>query len=110
MTIKEILDKFSETEQSCDGCRFQCEADVGCVYGEIACALIECEADQWVSVEERLPEQGIRVLICVGVAAFEGFRVGENWYRNSGVQVEDLFDDPVTHWRHLPEPPEEKKP
>jgi len=64
----------------------------------------------WISVEERLPESGERVLIM-----FKPFEDDENisigWLTKSGF---DCYDDSVyffrsvTHWMPLPEPPKEE--
>lgn len=65
--------------------------------------LIEiAQFDEWISVAEKLPEQGKKVLVSGGVACMrEGV-----WY--TGME-EPLFQRPiqwkVTHWMPLPNPP-----
>lgn len=62
------------------------------------------EKQQWISVTERLPAEGMRVL-----AASEGVFSGEAylscegvWMRSYGVVWVSLVDMPVTHWMPLP--------
>lgn len=66
------------------------------------------EKQQWISVTERLPAEGMRVL-----AASEGVFSGEAylscegvWMRSYGVVWVSLVDMPVTHWMPLPYKPE----
>ena len=65
------------------------------------------EKQQWISVTERLPAEGMRVL-----AASEGVFSGEAylscegvWMRSYGVVWVSLVDMPVTHWMPLPYKP-----
>lgn len=65
------------------------------------------EKHQWISVTERLPAAGMRVL-----AASEGVFSGEAylscegvWMRSYGVVWVSLVDMPVTHWMPLPYKP-----
>lgn len=67
------------------------------------------EASEWVSVEDRLPEERIPVLACCR----KGLILVSSWFcwfpeRGDSplwhnVLVRDYGD--VTHWRHLPKPP-----
>ena len=66
------------------------------------------EKPQWISVTERLPAEGMRVL-----AASEGVFSGEAylscegvWMRSYGVVWVSVVDVPVTHWMPLPDKPE----
>lgn len=66
------------------------------------------EKRQWISVTERLPAEGMRVL-----AASEGVFSGEAylscegvWMRSYGVVWVSVVDVPVTHWMPLPDNPE----
>lgn len=64
---------------------------------------------KWISVEDRLPEEGISVLYyfgCVGVHKGKYKKNGRSniFYGNSGFLTDD-----VTHWMPLPEPPKENK-
>ena len=58
---------------------------------------------KWISVEERLPPCGERVLITEGSAVFEAYlSISNKWVRNGIGWMEC-----VTHWMPLPEPPKE---
>lgn len=66
------------------------------------------EKQQWISVTERLPAEGMRVL-----AASEGVFSGEAylsckgvWMRAYDVVWVPLVDMPVTHWMPTPDAPE----
>ena len=63
---------------------------------------------EWISVIDRLPALGERVLLCVG-----GTFVGEGWWRENQtwmryddlLPIEEIFHKPVTHWMPHPAPP-----
>lgn len=64
-------------------------------------AIIDAQptVDGWISVDERLPEKGVKVLIC-----------WDTGYVNIGDRFlicQYLNDKEITHWMPLPEPPEE---
>lgn len=66
---------------------------------------------EWVSVNDRLPEKGERVLICTNLPfVCEGYLGRENnrFVRNNTYIVESSLGK-VTHWQPLPEPPKEDK-
>lgn len=59
----------------------------------------------WVSVEDRLPKYGERVLITEGHAVFEAsLSISHKWVR-CGIG----WAEGVTHWMPLPEPPTEEE-
>lgn len=65
------------------------------------------EQRRWISVTERLPAEGMRVL-----AASEGVFSGKAylscegvWMRSYGVVWVSVVDVPVTHWMPLPDSP-----
>ena len=78
-------------------------------YTGLYCPSFEPKQSEWISVEERLPEKGQKVLVRgvkngMQIGAFRGIPVSERselwwWKKNT------LLD--VTHWMPLPEPPKE---
>lgn len=57
---------------------------------------------KWISVEDRLPEVGKRVLV---YSFFDGMNVG--WVQSDGrFTVKTPYPDRPTHWMPLPTPPE----
>lgn len=63
---------------------------------------------EWISVEDRLPEDRIDVLVCMNggkeVAVITGVAfIGDNgnWFDYHNFQLRS-----ITHWQPLPEPPE----
>ena len=66
------------------------------------------EQPRWISVTERLPTEGERVLAATeGVFSGEAYLSCEGvWMRSYGVVWVSLADIPVTHWMPLPDAPE----
>lgn len=69
------------------------------------------ERDRWISVDERLPKYGERVLVFGGVTMYVAYYDknrydGESWHK---LNSKSHYCNP-THWRPLPEPPKEDKP
>lgn len=69
---------------------------------------------RWIPVGERLPEEGVRVLVC-NIYGGSLPNQGDTGYVVDNGVIEDeewcIPDDPffhVTHWMPLPEPPEVK--
>lgn len=93
--------------------------------GEIVCYdtlklaaadLIECltaenvalreKVPQWISVEDRHPKTGTRVLATDGVFVGEAYRTSaDTWRRYDGIAMRDCIGSVVTHWMPLPEAP-----
>lgn len=66
------------------------------------------EKNRWISVEERLPEEGGRYLCNVKSFAFRGsFYQAILRYDKYGFVEGHIYTDDVTHWRPLPEEPKE---
>ena len=66
---------------------------------------------EWISVEERLPEENGRYLVCVNVShlAFTNLTIIAvmEYGKKHGFYLYSE-DEPVTHWMPLPEPPKMK--
>lgn len=59
--------------------------------------------NEWVSVEERLPEEKQRVIVrCERVGTSVGWILWGNWMTDIGPDA-----GKVTHWMHLPKSPKE---
>ena len=58
----------------------------------------------WISVNERLPEAGRRVIVCRRDGKVEQgiFLKAGGWWKVFGANTKD-----VTHWMDMPEPPKE---
>ena len=63
--------------------------------------------NEWVSVEERLPEPGERVLATDGIFVGEAYRSSANsWFRHTGFPWRDgVTGRTVRFWMPLPAPP-----
>ena len=71
-------------------------------------AVLREKVPQWISVEERRPEPGKRVLATDGVFVGEAYRTSaDTWRRYDGIAMRDCIGSIVTHWMPLPEAPEE---
>ena len=71
-------------------------------------AALREKVPQWVSVEERRPEPGKRVLATDGVFVGEAYRTSaDTWRRYDGIAMRDCLGSIVTHWMPLPGAPEE---
>lgn len=63
---------------------------------------------QWISVKDRLPMPGERVLATDGVFVGEAYKTSANtWRRYDGVAMRDCLGSVVSHWMPMPEPPKE---
>jgi hypothetical protein len=70
---------------------------------------------EWISVKERMPEEGKRVLVyrpdLKVVLICEYYKVSQNWRDCGEWHGDDDYDFHIqygTHWMPLPEPPEGK--
>lgn len=62
--------------------------------------------NEWISVEDRLPEFDERVFVTDGFYVGEGYiNPSAQWFRSNGFQR--LSD--ITHWMPLPAPPEKEE-
>lgn len=70
-------------------------------------AALREKVPQWISVEERRPEPGKRVLATDGIFVGEAYRTSaDTWRRYDGIAMRDCLGSIVTHWMPLPEAPE----
>ena len=61
---------------------------------------------QWISVDDRHPKPGTRVLATDGVFVGEAYRTSaDTWRRYDGIAMRDCIGSVVTHWMPLPEAP-----
>ena len=124
MTDKEIVQTLrccanGESEEcpftekyGCDGCSKVSADLIERLTAENA-ALRE-KVPQWISVEDRLPEPGVPVLVnyigtdelphADGVVAWTDW--GALWWEGSLADSEDEVTVPITHWMPLPGAPE----
>lgn len=64
---------------------------------------LETQVPKWISVEERLPRCGERVLILNDGSVGEAYlSISHKWVRQ-----EFVWAAKVTHWMYMPEPPKE---
>ena len=67
-------------------------------------AALREKVPRWISVEERRPEPGKRVLATDGVFVGEAYRTSaDTWRRYDGIAMRDCLGSIVTHWMPLPE-------
>lgn len=71
-------------------------------------AALREKVPQWISVEDRRPKTGTRVLATDGVFVGEAYRTSaDTWRRYDGIAMRDCIGSVVTHWMPLPEAPAE---
>lgn len=129
MTEKEIVQalRCSATREEKEKCEMRRKNELGCLRcfsrGQAAAANVieqldaenakaEAERDAlrlgWVSVDDKLPSPGTRVIATDGVFVGEAYRTSANtWRRYDGIVMRDGIESVVTHWMPLPEAPEE---
>lgn len=65
------------------------------------------EKQRWISVDDRHPKPGTRVLATDGVFVGEAYRTSaDTWRRYDGIAMRDCIGSAVTHWMPLAEAPE----
>lgn len=71
-------------------------------------AALREKVPRWISVDDRHPKPGTRVLATDGVFVGEAYRTSaDTWRRYDGIAMRDCIGSVVTHWIPLPESPEE---
>lgn len=96
---QEAADAIEDLEFACN--RYEKDYKALCAY-----------LPKWISVNERLPIVGDKVIVAIkdesGDSAFVYTYTG--WYSGNGKKwiVDDDFNNYVTHWMPLPEPPKEE--
>lgn len=71
-------------------------------------AVLREKVPRWISVDDRHPKPGTRVLATDGVFVGEAYRTSaDTWRRYDGIAMRDCIGSVVTHWMPLPEAAEE---
>ncbi|MGM9551947.1 MAG: DUF551 domain-containing protein [Clostridia bacterium] len=66
-----------------------------------------CVTDKWISVKDKLPENGGAYIIYAGIVGVAWYKKGSQvWEMPNGLKTE-VSDEIVTHWMPLPSPPME---
>ena len=124
MTTNDLLEALArlrvETGSlACLGCGHEHNCSThGCAILRAAADLIERltaenaalweKVPQWISVDDRRPKPGTRVLATDGVFVGEAYRTSaDTWRRYDGIAMRDCIGSVVTHWMPLPEATEE---
>ena len=94
MTNSEALECF---ESDCETCQFKGHDCVSC---RTKCAISALQAWEWISVDDRLPDESYPVL-CVTSAG--GMMIARYGHKYGSWHVSGSID--ITHWMPLPEPP-----
>ena len=68
--------------------------------------------NEWVSVEDTVPDPGERVLATDGIFVGEAYRTSaDSWHRHTGFPWRDgVTGRTVKYWMPLPEPPDRRPP
>ena len=71
-------------------------------------AALREKVPRWISVDDRHPKPGTRVLATDGVFVGEAYRTSaDTWRRYDGIAMRDCIGSVVTHWMPLAEAPGE---
>ena len=121
MTNSEIVQalRCCDNDEPCSTCPVLLEGnESGCVgillrYAADAIERLTAEnaalrekVPQWISVEDRHPEPGKRVLATDGVFVGEAYRTSaDTWRRYDGIAMRDCLGSVVTNWMPLPVAP-----
>ena len=121
MTDKEIVQALRHCRlgKPCTGCPAAGRGKEICCFDEVHAAAVATierltaenaalreKVSQWISVEERRPEPGKRVLATDGVFVGEAYRTSaDTWRRYDGIAMRDCLGSIVTNWMPLPDVP-----
>ena len=107
--LKDLYEKLKNISGKCESIR---DKEIALLQMSLLseCVLILTEQptiepkQEWISVKDRLPEKGQGVLcFCAGNLANFYMWTGEEWEDSYGYYE---YDDIISHWMPLPEPPE----
>lgn len=107
MTREEAL-AYLEARQNYNRCEGDLEAECLALAALLAQPAkdIDVPTNRWISVKDRLPLCGDRVIVTDGVFVCEAFlSISGKWVRN-GI---GWIASEITHWMPMPEPPEMEK-
>lgn len=123
MTREEIVKalRCCNSDDGCRGCPLKmADLPQGTCVDKVlfaAADMLEQDAQEWISVKDRLPSRGGRYLVAVGndfddvcIAEYDGKEFGETVPEYDGLG--HVFEDWdaikfATHWAEMPEPPKE---
>ena len=111
MTREQIIEILKFYEDPAEDLNHNCRgmALFSHLYEDVADEILSLQVDEWVSVEERLPEDDLFVIVWYGEADSFGIASykDETWCESlGGWEVEDM----VTHWKELyNKPPKTEK-
>ena len=103
----------SMTEEDPLPCKLSCKERLGLYAADLIerltaeNAALREEVPRWISVDDRHPKPGTRVLATDGVFVGEAYRTSaDTWRRYGGIAMRDCIGSVVTNWMPLPEAPE----
>lgn len=100
--IEEMAKVFCGMKNGCDGCMWN---KAHCHERNYAEELYNAgyRKQEWISVEDRLPEDNGRYLI------FDASNIGISWYKKKDEYYSYIWRNNFTHWMPLPEAPKMRK-